>query len=80
MVVPIIVWNVLTRTLVGTRLFIEQSCLFNRKLRCYLELPLGGVSYHALEIREPSGERSFVPFFTLYKSLNRVPWRYPCFA
>ena len=29
MVVPIIVRNVLTRTPVGTRLFIEQSCLFN---------------------------------------------------
>ena len=29
MVVPTIVRNVLTRTLVGTRRFIEQSCLFN---------------------------------------------------
>ena len=29
MVVPIIVRNVLTRTPMGTRLFIEQSCLFN---------------------------------------------------
>ena len=29
MVVPIIVRNVLTRTPVGTRLFIEQSCLCN---------------------------------------------------
>ena len=29
MLVPIIVRNVLTRTPVGTRLFIEQSCLFN---------------------------------------------------
>ena len=29
MVVPIIVRNVLTRTSVGTRGFIEQSCLFN---------------------------------------------------
>ena len=29
MVVPVIVRNVLTRTPMGTRLFIEQSCLFN---------------------------------------------------
>ena len=38
-----------------------------RKLRCYLDLPLGGrVSDHALELRKSSGKRSFVLFFTMY--------------
>ena len=46
-----------------------------------LRAPLGGgVSHYALEIREPSSKRSFIPSFTLYKILNRVPWRHLSFA